>query len=142
VLGASAVTVTAIATPAFAYWSGGGTAAGSTTLATTFSVSATGTATGLFPGGSVDVILTVDRTGLPALTVQSVTRDAGLPILVSGAPGCTNPDVTIAFSQPVVMAAGVSTTVHLTDAASMGTASQNACQGGTFRIPVTLTAVQ
>lgn len=147
-LGAGAVGVAAvmIAVPAWAFWSAGGTASGSTKLGTTSPILASGTATGLYPAGSADLQLTVNRVGLPALTIKSVVRDNGRSIVIAGAPGCTNPDTTVVFtaspSQTVVVPANAITTVVLPGAAQMGTASQNACQGGTFTIPVTVTGEQ
>jgi hypothetical protein len=140
VVGAGAIAV-ATATPAFAFYTGGGTATGGTKLSNSTVFATTGTATGLYPGGAFDVTLIVNNTGNPHLTLQSVMLDTG-PIVITNAPGCTAPAVSIAFSGSLAIPANTSTTITLPHAATMGTTSQNACQGGTFKIPVTLTAVQ
>jgi hypothetical protein len=141
VVGAGLVAV-ATAAPAFAFYAGGGTATGSTTLANPLAFAASGTATGLYPGGAADVALTIDNTGGPALTLQSVSLDTTRTIVIGNAPGCTMPAVSISFAGSIAIPANASTTVTLHNAATMGTTSQNACQGGTFKIPATVTAVQ
>jgi hypothetical protein len=142
---AGVAAVALAATSAYAYWSSSGTATGATTLADGVSITATGTATGLYPGGTFALALTVNRVGLPALTVQTVSGPSG-SVSVSGAPGCTDPDVTVNFTaspaQTAVFPADQTTTISLPAAVHMGPAAQNACQGGTFTFPVTVTAVQ
>ncbi|GAA0609947.1 hypothetical protein GCM10009547_10030 [Sporichthya brevicatena] len=127
------------AAPAWAYFSAGGTISGSTTLATATSFTATGTATGVYPGAAFDLLLTVPHTS--ALTIQAITPGPG-STTVTNAPGCTHPDITFNFTAlPVVLAADVPSVV-LANAVVMGVNAQNACQGGTFTFPVTVTAVQ
>ncbi len=127
------------AAPAWAYFSGGGTASGTTTLGAATPFTATGTAVGVYPGESFDLLLTVPHIG--TLTIQGIDADLD-DLVVSNAPGCSNADITFNFSDlPVVLATGVSSVV-LEDAVLMGINAQNACQGGTFTFPVTVTAVQ
>lgn len=138
----AAVTV-GTATAAYAYYSASGTVSGTVQLGTTPTFTATGTAVGLFPGGSATVALTLDRTGLPGLEVQAVTGPSG-GVTVQNAPGCAgaNSATTVNWSGVATFPAGLVTTINLPAAVSMGTGAANACQGATLRIPVNVTAVQ
>jgi hypothetical protein len=130
------------AAPAWAYYTTAGTGTGDVQLGHLHTLTSSGTASGLYPGGAVDVALTIDNTGGPALTLQNVALDTTRAILISNAAGCTMPAVSISFAGSIPIPANASTTLTLPHAATMGTTSQNACQGGPFRIPVTVTAVQ
>jgi len=94
----------------------------------------------LYPGGpAADVILRVNNPNSYSLKLFSIAGNGSITADASHS-GCTTPGVT--FSPPsspnIALPAG-SSLVHLSGAASMSTASVNACQGATFSIPVTMT---
>jgi hypothetical protein len=129
---------------AFAAWtatgSGNGYAQAKTAVAlTTVDVSASTTAQ-LYPGATGDVLIKITNPNPYAVTVTSVaasgaiTSDKGATC--NGATGVT---YTAPTSPSLAVAAGASTQFTLTGAVAMSNASNNACQGAIFTIPVTLT---
>ena len=96
------------------------------------------------PGGTADVMLRVTNPNGAAVQIYSVTGNG--PITAdAGHSGCTTTGVS--FTAPatpvgISLTANSTTLVHLPNAASMSTASLSACQGATFRIPVTVTVHQ
>jgi len=94
----------------------------------------------LYPGGpSTDVILRVNNPNSYSVKLYSIAGNGTITADGSHS-GCTTTGVT--FSPPaspnLTVPAG-SSLLHLNSAASMSTASLNACQGATFTIPVTAT---
>jgi hypothetical protein len=94
----------------------------------------------LYPGGpAADVILRVNNPKSYSVKLYSISGNGTISADASHS-GCTTTGVT--FNPPsnpnITLAAG-SSLVHLSGAASMSTASLNACQGATFSIPVTMT---
>src|SRR4051794_18656172 len=142
------VVVIAAATGGAAYGivTGGGSGTGSASAGTLQTVTASAFVGGgtphsqLFPGGPrADVMLRLNNpTSYPVQLFSgsgngSITADASHS-------GCTTTGVTFTPpSSPNVTIPTGSSLVHLSGAASMSTASVNACQGATFSIPVTVT---
>ena len=101
----------------------------------------------LGPGGpAAEVILRVTNPNATAVQVYSVSA-AGAITADAGHAACTTTGVT--FTPPaspitptVTVPPNSTLLVRLPGAASMSTASLSACQGATFRIPVTMTARQ
>ena len=135
---------------AYAYWAttgaGSGAAAAATLQAVTVDAFIAGDSnrTSLVPGGTADVIL---RTSNPnAFAVQLYSVAASGPVTADAAhAGCTTTGVS--FTAPaaplapaVTIPAHSSLLVSLPGAASMSTQSPSACQGATFKIPVTVEA--
>jgi hypothetical protein len=125
---------------AWAAWTASGTGNGyakaSTAQVLTTSDASASTTAQLYPGGSGDVKVTVNNPNPYAVSITSIT-DSG-PITADKA-GCTVTGVSFADqSGPYALAANGPTTLTLTGAASMSNASDNACQGAVFTIPVTL----
>lgn len=94
----------------------------------------------LYPGGpAADVILRVNNPNSYSVKLYSISGNGAITADASHS-GCTTTGVT--FNPPsnpnITLPAG-SSLVHLSGAASMSTASVNACQGATFSIPVTMT---
>ena len=129
---------------AFAAWtatgSGNGYAQAKTAVAlTTVDVSASTTAQ-LYPGGTGDVLIKITNPNPYAVTVTGVaaggaiTSDKGATC--NGATGVT---YTAPTSPSLAVPAGSSAQFTLTGAVAMSNASNNACQGAIFTIPVTLT---
>jgi hypothetical protein len=132
---------------AFAYVSTAGAGSGSANAGTMQTVTVSAFVGGdaptslLRPGGpAADVILRVENPN--PFTVHVVSVAGNGTITPDGAhSGCTTTGVT--FTAPTNLSITVpsgSSLVHLTDAATMSTASLSACQGATFSIPVELTA--
>ena len=93
----------------------------------------------LHPGGpAADVILRVNNPNSYSVKLFSIAGNG--TITADGShPGCTTTGVTFSpSSNPNITLVAGSSLVHLTAAASMSTASLNACQGATFSIPVTM----
>lgn len=135
---------------AYAYWAttgaGSGAAAAATMNAVTVDafVASDSNRTSLVPGGTADVIL---RTSNPnAFTVRIHAVVSAGPVTADAAhAGCTTTGVS--FTAPaaplapaVTIPANSSLLVTLPGAASMSIQSQSACQGATFRVPVTVEA--
>lgn len=148
---ALAALLTAGGGAAWAHWStaGAGSASATTRTFETVAVVAMGAGDApdstLVPGGTADVILRADNPNDFAATVFSVAPSG--PVTADpGHAGCTVTGVSFtAPSAPITPAIELppgETLIHLQDAASMDATSQSACQGATFSIPVTLTAIR
>jgi hypothetical protein len=133
---------------AYAYWSTTGSGHGSATNGTMQPVTVSALVGGdtpnatLIPGGNADVILRVTNPNAYPVRVYGVTGNGAITADAAHA-ACTTTGVT--FTAPtspitptVTVPAGAALLVHLAGAASMSAASQSACQGATFHIPVTL----
>lgn len=131
-------------TVAFAAWtttgSGNGYAQAKTAVAlTTIDVSASTTAQ-LYPGATGDVLIKISNPNPYAVTVTglagagAITSDKGAAC--NGATGVT---YTAPTSPSLAVPASSSAQFTLTGAVAMSNASNNACQGAIFTIPVTLT---
>jgi hypothetical protein len=131
------------ASVAFAAWTATGSGAGYTKASTaqaltTVDVSAT-TSAQLYPGGTGDVKIRISNPNPYPVLVTSVvgsgtiTSDNGAACDAS-----TGVSFTDQTGQSISVAAGGTTNVTFTGAAAMSNASDNACQGAVFTIPVTL----
>ncbi len=121
----------------YAYWTSTGHGTGSATTGTISLTADDANVSGLYPDGSVPVSFTVTNTSdsgsldITAVTAGTVTTPAG---------GCTASTVSFAPDAPLptdIAASGGTAIVSGT--ASMTTAAENACQGATFTIPLTVT---
>jgi hypothetical protein len=125
---------------AFAAWTADGTGNGyakATTaeVLTTSDASASTTAQ-LYPGGSGDVKVTINNPNDYAVNVTSITGNGAI---TADKAGCTVTGVSFTDTTGTWnVAANGSSTVTLTGKASMSNASDNACQGAVFTIPVAL----
>ncbi len=154
---AVATTATALAVVGLVYaaWTtnGGGSGyakAGTAQALTTVNVSASTAAT-LYPGGPAgDVLIKVSNPNPYPVTVTGVSLNGTNADIAAdaGHSGCTTTGVS--FTNQAGLSIGVpaksggtngETQATLSGAASMSNASLNACQGATFTIPVTLTAI-
>jgi hypothetical protein len=113
--------------------------AGTSTALTTVDVSATTPAT-LYPGVAGDVKLQIHNPNPYAVRVTAVAG-SGTITPDAGHSGCTTTGVTYTdqSSLTIDIPASSDTTTTLSGAASMSSASIDACKGATFTIPVTLT---
>jgi hypothetical protein len=139
--------VGSIAGGAFGYFTSSGKTTGSASTGTmqtvTVSAATVAPSTPLLPGGSGDVTLKVTNPNNFAVTLVSVTATGGNITADSGHSGCTTTGVTFTNQTGLrtSIPASSTTTIDLSGAASMSTASSAGCQGATFSIPVTI-AVQ
>ena len=131
---------------AFAAWtaSGSGTATASAGTAQTLSIDSPSTATGLYPTGAVDVQVRVTNPNQYAVTVTEIKQTAGQAISVdSGHSTCDVTSVTFddagGANLNLRVPAGASATTTLTSAVAMSNAANDACQGATFTVPLSLT---
>lgn len=133
---------------AYAYWStigaGSGAAANGTmqTVAVDAFVSGDAAATALVPGGTADVMLRATNPNAFAVQVYSVaasgnaTADASHPLCSTT--GVTFHSPSSPLAPAVTIPASSSVLITLPGAASMSAASQSACQGSVFHLPVTM----
>jgi hypothetical protein len=128
---------------AFAAWTATGTGSGyakATTAQplTTVDVSASTAAT-LYPGATGDVQLEISN---PNPYIVRVTDVTGNGAITASAGGCNATSVTFTdqtgMSPGLQVAAGGSATFTLTGAVQMDGTANDACQGATFTIPVSL----
>ena len=127
---------------AWAAWTASGTGNGyakaTTAQALTTSDASASTTAQLYPGGSGDVKVTINNPNPYAVDVTSI-NGSGAITADAGHSGCTTTGVSFTNQTGTWnVAAASSSTVTLTGAASMSNASDNACQGAVFTIPVTL----
>jgi len=135
---------------AYAYWAtagaGSGAAAAATMKAVTVDAFVAGDSnrTSLVPGGTADVILRTSNPNAFAVQLYSVAS-TGAATADTAHAGCTTTGVS--FTAPaaplapaIIIPANSSLLVTLPGAASMSTDSQSACQGATFKVPVTVEA--
>jgi hypothetical protein len=134
---------------AYAYWATTGTGTGAAAAATMHAVTVDAFVAGdsnrtsLVPGGTADVILRTSNPNAFAVQLYSAAPNGAVTADAAHA-GCTTTGVS--FTAPVAPLASVtipansSLLVSLPGAASMSTQSQSACQGATFRVPVTVEA--
>ncbi|GAA2138230.1 hypothetical protein [Arthrobacter humicola] len=135
---------------AYAYWATTGTGSGAAaaapmqTVAVDAFVAGDSNRTSLVPGGSADVILRASNPNAFAVQLYSVASSGAITADAAHS-GCTTTGVS--FTAPaaplapaVTIPANSSLLVTLPGAAGMSAQSQSACQGATFKIPVTVEA--
>jgi hypothetical protein len=136
------VAVVTAAGIAFAAWTASGTGSGSAKATSAQGLVVTaGTASGdLYPGGVGNVQLHVQNPNPYAVTITDVTGNGAI---TSDNATCT-PNSGVTFTAQHGLSQGVpansSANITLTGAAAMATTSDNACQGATFTIPVSVSA--
>ena len=131
---------------AYAYVAGNGSGSGSASTGTMQTVTVNAFVGGdaptstLYPGGpAADVILRVNNPNSFSVHLYSISGNGTITV-DAGHSGCTTTGVTFTPpSSPNITIPSGSSLVHVSGAASMSTASVNACQGATFTIPVTVT---
>jgi hypothetical protein len=134
---------------AYAYWAttgagSGAAAAGTIQITVDALVAGDSNRSSLVPGGTADVILRTSNPNAFAVTLYSVAA-SGAATADAAHAGCLTTGVS--FTAPaaplapvVTIPAKSSVFVTLPGAASMSDQSQSACQGATFRLPVTVEA--
>jgi len=128
---------------AWAAWTANGTGSGyakATTAQalTTLDASASTTAQ-LYPGGSGDVKVRINNPNAYPVRVTSVTGNGTITSDNATCTASTGVSFTDQSSLTLDVAASSASTFTLTGAAAMSNASDNACQGAVFTIPVALT---
>lgn len=128
---------------ASAFWTVGGAGSGSAAGRTSQPVSVTITpGATLFPGASVSGQLAFTNPNPFAVLVTQVLPAA--PTVSGGTAGCTAASSAVTFATLngswTVPASGSLNPAAVSGAVSMGTSSDNGCQGATFSSTVTITA--
>jgi hypothetical protein len=138
-----AILVLAVVGLVYAAWTTSGSGSGyakatDAKALTTSDVSAT-TQGQLYPGGTGDVEIKINNPNPYPVKVTDVTKKSGVAITADKL-GCTTTGVsfTAQTGKSIEIAANDNTSVTFNNAASMSNASENACQGATFTIPVDL----
>ena len=132
---------------AYAYWAAAGTGAGSAAAGTMQAVTVDALVAGdgptaaLVPGGTADVVLRLTNPNPYSVQVYRVTAN-GPATADTAHSGCTTTGVsftgtTAPLSPATFIPANSSTLLTLPGTAAMDTTSLAACQGATFRLPVT-----
>lgn len=123
---------------AWAAWTADGTGNGyaQATTAEELTTSVATASADLYPGGTGDVEITINNPNPYPVEVTSIEGDGAI---TADLPGCTTTGVSFTDQAGTwAVAADDSETFTLADAASMSNASDNACQGAVFTIPVAL----
>ena len=131
---------------AWAYWRSTASAAGSGTAGSMVSLRATGAAEGgalLHPGVRRNLVVTVANDNSFSVRLTELRR-AGTPVTVDAAhaqAGCVHSGVSLtnaAYALLKTVPAGGSTSFTLSNGLTMTNESDSACQGATFKIPLTI----
>ena len=133
-----------------AYWTESGNSAGTAQSATNLSgvtvqsvaVSDFSTPGMLIPGGSADVVVKVANSNSFPVTITSIATTAGQSVTADNNCTPTGVDLHRPGRQLGRRRGQRRHGLVLGNAASMDNTSASACQGTTFRIPVTVTARQ
>ena len=155
-IAASALVLGVGAGAAYAFFFSNGAGSGSAIGATLRPVSVLSAnaspSTALLPGGTADLVLTLDNQNGFLVTITGISQDG--PVTVAGGSGCTSdsgtwPSITLGnsgVSVPASVATGLSTTLpsgtnnlDIPSSVTMSTNSYTGCQGASFQIPVTVT---
>lgn len=136
VAGLSTATVLAGGGVAFAYWSAGGEGAGSTTVGTVSLSAEPVTASGLYPGASLPVVVTVTATGDGTVQVAAITPN-NTEVSVSPEP-CDPTAVSFESLGALPQFVTAGTPVEIEGVVTMALTAQDGCQGRTFTIPLTV----
>lgn len=130
---------------ALAFWSTSGSGSGTATARSSLNLTGTlSSVTGLYPGGSLAVTVTVANPNPFPVKVTAVTGGT----VTTGASGCTTTGVAytnqttsngLGASGFTVPANSAGTALPATTV-TMDNTSLSACQGATFTVPVTLAA--
>jgi hypothetical protein len=124
---------------AWAAWTADGTGTGQAkaTVAEALTASPATASAHLYPGGTGEVKLTISNSNDYDVNVTSIANGTGG--ITADKAGCTVTGVTFADQTGNwLVEANDTLEVTLANAASMSNASDNACQGAVFTIPVTL----
>lgn len=134
-----------VASVAFAAWTVSGSGTGSAKATSAVALTATGVTptADLYPGKTNgDAKLTIDNTNPFDVEVTDIARSGAI---TSSAGGACNADTGVTFTDQsgltLSVPAGTSQTFTLSGVVAMDNTSDTACQGATFTIPVSLTAV-
>jgi hypothetical protein len=140
---AALVLALGVAGVAGAAWLASGTGSGNAKATTaqgltTLDASADTTAQ-LFPGGTGDLVVKIKNPNPYPVQVQTITQN-GVPTADGGHSGCTTTGVSLTTVTGATDNVPANSTVEFTHTGkvSMDNTSQDACQGATFTIPVSL----
>lgn len=123
-----------------AYWSGAGSGSGSAATATMSLSAGVTSITGLYPGATVPVTVTLTNTSTQgSLTITALTQAGTATIQTPGNGACTPTVVTFA-SGTLPSGIAPNQSASATGSVTMTTAAANGCQGAVFAIPLTATA--
>jgi hypothetical protein len=134
------------ASVATAAWlaNGGGSGAAKAITATPLTVEVATATADLYPGfTNGDLFLKINNPNPYAVTVTNVSRDTAVGhVVTSDVPACdaggSQVSVDLSTVVSISVAANASTTTSVADIVNMGSTTDNACQGATFTIPVTV----
>jgi hypothetical protein len=124
--------------------SGTGYAKAASSSALTLGDASAATSADLYPGADGSVKIRVGNPNPYPVKVTSVAQQASSTITSSAGAACDNSTgVTFSAQSGLAIAIGASSTetISVPGAVHMSNASDDSCQGATFSIPVTVTAV-
>jgi hypothetical protein len=144
-LGCSIVLAIGVASgTAYAFVGSSGGGSGGARVGSTHSVvvtAATGTVTNqLSPGGSGDLVLTLDDPNPGSLTLVALQQHGSVTVV--GGQDCTAANAGVSAPSLTGLSLGIGSGTHsvtVPHGALMSTASASGCQGASFQIPVLVT---
>jgi hypothetical protein len=127
----------------YALWSSAGAGSGSASteggpLPVTVVTAGGAVSSALVPGGTADLLVALDNPNAFPVTITGIQQTG---TVTSSAPGCLTTGVTVPTSSAlsVSVPTGSDVVVSVPGAAAMSSDSDSACQGATFRIPLSVT---
>jgi hypothetical protein len=140
-LGAAGALIVGIGTgSAYAYFTSSGHGSGTASTGTVALTTTVTAGSGLYPGGSIGVTVTLNNTSSgAALTITSLTQNGTATVQTTGKGTC-DPSV-VAFTTGTLPGSPISAGQHanVSGTVSMTTAAADGCQGTTFSIPLQAT---
>ena len=136
VLGAAIIAVAGAGTAA-AYWKGAGTGSATTATGTTSLTATVTPVSGLYPGASVPVTVTVKNTSAAAsLKVTSLSQAGATTVQTAGKGTCNATVVSFTAGTLPTTVMAPNQTLAVPGTVSMTAAAADGCQGTTFAIPL------
>jgi hypothetical protein len=135
-----AIVLVAGAGTADAYWSGHGGGTGSGTSGTIALTASVTTVSGLYPGATVPVTVTLKNTSTVGnLSITALSQSGATAIQTAGKGSCSPSVVSFTVGTLPSGTIAPNQTAAATGSVTMTTAAADGCQGTTFSIPLIAT---
>jgi hypothetical protein len=135
-----AILAVACAGTADAYWSGHGSGNGSGATGTIALTASVTTVSGLYPGATVPVTVTLKNTSTAGnLSITALSQSGSTTIQTAGKGSCDPSVVSFTVGVLPVGTLSPNQTAAATGSVTMSTAAADGCQGTTFSIPLIAT---
>jgi hypothetical protein len=125
---------------AYGYFTSSGSGSGSASTGTVTLTTNVMAGSGLYPGGSVSVIVKLNNTSASAaLTISSLSQNGSATVQTAGKGTCTPSVVTFTAGSLPGNPVGAGSFANVSGTVSMTSAALDGCQGTTFSIPLIAT---